>query len=146
MTPFDAGWGDPHATHARIYLTTMPLEDTAKAIRDAEEKRRLRIAQQSLLRRPVSQVDQILHELEEIHLRGGVKVPAAMILQIEHLLQTLPADCRKEFPLRTTITRVMDNLYDIQDRLLSRKDRSRRLLQAEDVEIERDELAEEWTG
>jgi hypothetical protein len=124
----------------------MPLEDTAKAIRDAEEKRRRRVAQQSLLRRPVSQVDQILHELEEIHLRGGVKVPAAMILQIEHLLQTLPADCRKEFPLRTTITRVMDNLYDIQDRLLSRKDRSRRLLQAEDVEIERDELAEEWTG
>jgi len=124
----------------------MPLEDTAKAIRDAEEERRRRVAQQSLLRRPVSQVDQILHELEEIHLRGGVKVPAAMILQIEHLLRTLPPDCRKEFPLRTTITRVMDNLYDIQDRLLSRKDRSRRLLQAEDVEIERDELAEEWTG
>jgi hypothetical protein len=61
-------------------------------------------------------------------------------------LQTLPPDCRKEFPLRTTITRVMDNLYDIQDRLFSRKDRSRRLLQAEDVEIERDDLADEWTG
>jgi hypothetical protein len=40
----------------------------------------------------------------------------------------------------------MDNLYDIQDRLFSRKDRSRRLLQAEDVEIERDDLADEWTG
>ena len=140
------GGGDPYATHARIYLTTMPLEDTAKAIRDAEEKRRRRVAEQSLLRRPISQVDEILQELEEIHLRGGVKVPAAMILRIEHLLQTLPADCRKEFPLRTTITRVMDNLYDIQDRLLSRKDHSRKLLQAEDVEIERDELAEEWTG
>jgi hypothetical protein len=124
----------------------MPLEDTAKAIRDAEEQRRRRVAEQSLLRRPISQVDQILQELEEIHLRGGVKVPAAMILRIEHLLQTLPPDCRKEFPLRTTITRVMDNLYDIQDRLFSRKDRSRRLLQAEDVEIERDDLADEWTG
>jgi hypothetical protein len=124
----------------------MPLEDTAKAIRDAEEQRRRRVAEQSLLRRPISQVDQILQELEEIHLRGGVKVPAAMVLRIEHLLQTLPPDCRKEFPLRTTITRVMDNLYDIQDRLFSRKDRSRRLLQAEDVEIERDDLADEWTG
>jgi hypothetical protein len=124
----------------------MPLEDTAKAIRDAEEQRRRRVAEQSLLRRPITQVDQILQELEEIHLRGGVKVPAAMILRIEHLLQTLPPDCRKEFPLRTTITRVMDNLYDIQDRLFSRKDRSRRLLQAEDVEIERDDLADEWTG
>jgi hypothetical protein len=124
----------------------MPLEDTAKAIRDAEEQRRRRVAEQNLLRRPISQVDQILQELEEIHLRGGVKVPAAMILRIEHLLQTLPADCRKEFPLRTTITRVMDNLYDIQDRLFSLKDRSRRLLQAEDVEIERDDLADAWTG
>jgi hypothetical protein len=127
-------------------MTTMPLEDTAKAIRDAEEQRRRRVAEQNRLRRPISQVDQILQELEEIHLRGGVKVPAAMILRIEHLLQTLPADCRKEFPLRTTITRVMDNLYDIQDRLFSLKDRSRRLLQAEDVEIERDDLADEWTG
>jgi hypothetical protein len=124
----------------------MPLEDTAKAIRDAEDQRRRRVAEQSLLRRPISQVDEILQELEEIHLRGGVKVPAVMILRIERLLSTLPVDCRKEFPLRTTITRVMDNLYDIQDRLLSRKDRSRRLLQAEDVEIERDALAEEWTG
>ena len=120
----------------------MQLEDTAKAIRDAEDQRRRRVAQQKRLRRPVSQVDRILDELEEIHLRGGVKVPAAMIPRIELLLETLPADCRTDFPLRTTITRVMDNLYDIQDRLLSRKDRSRQLLQAQDVELERDEFPE----
>ncbi len=69
-----------------------------------------------------------------------------MILRIEQLLETLPADCRTEFPLRTTITRVMDNLYDIQDRLLSRKDRSRKLLQAQDVELERDEFPQERAG
>lgn len=142
----EAGWGDPCATPARIWLTKVLLEDTAKAIRDAEDQRRRRDAEQKLLRRPVSQVDQILQELEEIHLRGGIKVPAAMILQIEQLLETLPADCRTEFPLRTTITRVMDNLYDIQDRLLSRKDRSRKLLQAQDVELERDEFPKERAG
>jgi hypothetical protein len=140
------GGSDPCASLARIWLTKVLLEDTAKAIRDAEDQRRLRVARQSLLRRPVSQVDQILEELEEIHLRGGIKVPAVMILRIEHLLETLPADCRKDFPLRTTITRVMDNLYDIQDRLLSRKDGSRRLLQAQDVELERDEFPEERAG
>jgi hypothetical protein len=40
----------------------------------------------------------------------------------------------------------MDNLYDIQDRLLSRKDRSRKLLQAQDVELERDEFPQERAG
>jgi hypothetical protein len=121
----------------------MLLEDTARAIRNAEDQRRRRVAEQMVLRRPINQVDRILQELEEIHLRGGIKVPAAMILRIEQLLATLPDDCRAEFPLRTTITRVMDNLYDIQDRLLSRKDLSRKLLQAQDVELERDESAEE---
>src|SRR5258708_4479920 len=116
----------------------MLLEDTARAIRDAEEQRRRRLDAQRRLRRPVSQVDQVLAELEEIHLRGGIKVPAAMILRIEQLLETLPPECRRQFPLRTTITRVMDNLYDIQDRLLTMKNRSRELLRAEDVEMDRD--------
>jgi hypothetical protein len=116
----------------------MLLEDTARAIRDAEEQRRRRVAAQRRLRRPVSQVDQILAELEEIHLQGGIKVPATMILRIEQLLATLPPECRRQFPLRTTITRVMDNLYDIQDRLLTLKDRSRELLRAQDVELDHD--------
>jgi hypothetical protein len=115
----------------------MPIEETARAIREAEERRRLLLAEQRRLRRPVEQVDRILQQLEEIHLRGGIKVPAAMIQRIEHLLETLPADCRMDFPLRTTIVRVMDNLYVIQDRLLSRKDSTRRLLQAEDHKLDR---------
>ena len=118
----------------------MLLEDTTRAIRDAEEQRRRRVAAQRRLRRPVNQVDQILAELEEIHLRGGIKVPAEMILRIEQLLETLPPDCRMQFPLRTTITRVMDNLYDIQDRLLTKKDRSREVLRAQDVELDRDDF------
>jgi hypothetical protein len=119
----------------------MPLEDTARAIRNAEEKRRRQLAQQNRMRRPLQQVDQVLHELEEIHLRGGIKVPAAMIVRIEDLIQSLPAAFRAEFPLRTTIVRVMDNLYRIQDRLLSQKDQTRTQLQAGDVEIDRDDYS-----
>ena len=115
----------------------MPIEETARAIREAEERRRLLLEEQRRLRHPVEQVDRILQQLEEIHLRGGIKVPVAMIERIEHLLQELPADCRMEFPLRTTIVRVMDNLYAIQDRLLSRKDSNRRRLQDEDHELDR---------
>jgi hypothetical protein len=117
----------------------MPLEDTARVIRDAEGHRRRQLAQQNRMRRPVQQVDKVLLELEEIHLRGGIKVPAAMIVRLEKLIKTLPADCQAEFPLRTTIVRVMDNLYEIQDRLLSQKDQSRTQLQAEDVEMDRDD-------
>jgi hypothetical protein len=119
----------------------MPIEDTARAIREADERRRRRLAQQRRLRRPVEQVDRILEELEEIHLRGGIKVPAAMIQRIERLLETLPADCPTEFPLRTTIVRVMDNLYAIQDRLLTRKDTTRTVLQAEDRALEQDDYS-----
>ncbi len=124
----------------------MPLEDTAQAIRKADRERRRRLAERRRLRRPVALVDHILQELEEIHLRGGIKVPAATITKIERLLETLPPDCRTEFALRTTITRVMDNLYSIQDCLLSRKDEERVRLQVEDIELERIEPDEEGSA
>ena len=116
----------------------MLLEDTVQAIREADLERRRRMAERRRLRRPIAQVDQILHELEEIHLRGGIKVPAATITKIERLLETLPPGCRSEFPLRTTITRVMDHLYAIQDCLLTLKDVKRASLQVQDMEVERD--------
>ena len=110
----------------------MHLEDTIRAIRQADAERQRRVSAELRRRRPVAQVDQILQELEETHLRGGVKVPGAMIPRIERLLSTLPVECRREFPLRTTITRVMDNLYAIQDDLLTLKDERRaRLRQAD---------------
>jgi hypothetical protein len=99
-------------------------------------ERRRRIAERRRLRRPVAMVDQILHELEEIHLHGGIKVPAVTIARIERLMATLPPDCRREFPLRTTITRVMDNLYAVQDLLLTRKDRGRIGLLLEDSKLD----------
>ncbi|MHB8510242.1 MAG: hypothetical protein ACYDGR_16625 [Candidatus Dormibacteria bacterium] len=122
------------ATRQRIRV--MAIEDTIHAIRSAERERLRRLAENRRLRLPVAQVDATLSELEEIHLRGGIKVPAAMIPRIEALVRSLPEDYRLEFPLRTNITRVMDHLYAIQDRLLSRKDCRRLVLQQIDVEFE----------
>jgi hypothetical protein len=120
----------------------MLIEDTVQAIRSADIERRRRVAERRRLRGPIVAVDQILHELEEIHLKGGIKVPAVTIAKIERLLETLPPDCRREFPLRTTITRVMDHLYGVQDCLLTRKDRARVHLQMQDVEREAMEAIE----
>ncbi len=114
----------------------MLLEDTIRAIHEADGQRRRRAAAERRLRRPIDMVDAILQELEEIHLRGGVKVPAATIARISRLLAELPAECRTDFPLRTTITRVMDNLYLVQDCLLSRKDGRRKQLQEVDGDDE----------
>ncbi|MFY9615207.1 MAG: hypothetical protein WAT58_07375 [Candidatus Dormiibacterota bacterium] len=124
----------------------MLLEDTVQAIREADRERRRRLAERRRLRRPVARVDEILQELEEIHLRGGIKVPAATIAKIERLLETLPPECRTEFPLRTTITRVMDRLYAIQDCLLTRKDERRATLQVQDMELEQVEPDEEGSA
>ena len=117
----------------------MLIEDTVRAIREADAKRQRRQREEVRLRLPVARVDEVLRELEEIHLRGGIKVPAVMIARIEALMATLPVECRAEFPLRTTITRVMDNLYAVQDCLLSRKNLARVHLQEEDHELERDD-------
>jgi hypothetical protein len=117
----------------------MQLEDTVRVIREAENRRRRRLLELERMKRPVQQVDEILHELEELHLRGGIKVPALMITRIERLLSSLPDECRAEFPLRTTITRVMDNLYAVEDCLLSRKDRRRAELQVVDSDLERED-------
>jgi hypothetical protein len=124
----------------------MLLEDTVQAIRKADLERRRRLAERRRLRRPVARVDQILQELEEIHLRGGIKVPAATIAKIERLLETLPPECCTEFPLRTTITRVMDHLYAVQDCLLTLKDVQRASLQVQDMELERVEPDEEGSA
>jgi hypothetical protein len=124
----------------------MLLEDTVQAIREADLERRRRLAERRRLHRPVARVDQILQELEEIHLRGGIKVPAVTIAKIERLLETLPPECPTEFPLRTTITRVMDHLYAIQDCLLSRKDVGRASLQVQDMELDQLERDEEGSA
>jgi len=119
----------------------MLIEDTVRAIRQAEAERQRRRAEQVRRSMPVARLDAIIEELETMHLRGGIKVSAAMIQRIEAFLGSLPADCRHEFPLRTTITRVMDNLYQVQDCLLSRKDGHRDQFRRVDEALERDDYS-----
>jgi hypothetical protein len=112
------------------------IEDTVQAIRQADLERSRRAEEKRRLTLPIARLDAIIEELEAMHLRGGIKVSAVMITRIERFLDEIPADCRHDFPLRTTITRVMDNLYLVQDRLLSRKvcNREHLLLLDEDSE------------
>ncbi|MEA2683290.1 MAG: hypothetical protein QOK05_1618 [Chloroflexota bacterium] len=110
----------------------MQIEDTVRAIRQAEAERYRRTEEKRRRALPVARLDAIIEELERMHLRGGIKVSAVMIRRIEEFLADVPDDCRHEFPLRTTITRVMDNLYLVQDCLLSRKDYRREAIRSLD--------------
>jgi hypothetical protein len=114
----------------------MPLEDTMKAIHAAEHARQRRMAEKQRLLRPLIELDRILADLEELHLRGAVKVSAAMAGRIEDFMRTVPGEVHCVFPIRTTIARVMDHLYAVQDGLLSRKNRHRAGLQEMDMALE----------
>ena len=82
--------------------------------------------------RQVSQVDRLLEELEQLHLRGYVRVPDPLVARIEAFLRTLPDESRRDFPVRTRITRVLDELFEVQDSLLSIKVDGRQRLLAEE--------------
>ncbi|HEV1997637.1 MAG TPA: hypothetical protein VGR61_05860 [Candidatus Dormibacteraeota bacterium] len=83
--------------------------------------------------RQVSDVDGLLDQLEQLHLRGYVRVPDSLVARIETFLGTLPIECRRVFPVRTRISRVIDELFEVQDSLLSIKVAGRQLLIAEET-------------
>ena len=119
----------------------MLIEDTVRAIRQAEAERQRRRAEERRRAMPVARLDAIIEDLETMHLRGGIKVSVEMIRRIGLFLESIPPDCRHEFPLRTTVTRVMDNLYQVQDCLLSRKDGHRDQFRRLDEALERDDYS-----
>ena len=83
--------------------------------------------------RQVMEVDQLLDQLEELHLRGYVRVPDRVVARVEAFLLTLPPECRREFPVRTRISRVLDELFELQDSLLSIKVAGRVRIMAEEA-------------
>jgi len=70
---------------------------------------------------PVRTIDAMLAELEELHLAGRKRVPETYERRLDTLLASLPPDCRLQLRSRITIVHLMDRLYAIQDRLLSRR-------------------------
>lgn len=123
----------------------MQIEDTVRAIRAAEAARLNRIAEKRRREQPVVRLDAILEELEKMHLRGNIKVTVEMMARIERFLMEIPEEFRHEFPLRTTITRVMDNLYLVLDQLLSHKDVSREQFRRLDQDFE-DRVREDYSA
>jgi len=70
---------------------------------------------------PIRAIDDLIAELEELHLANRARVPEFLESRLAALNAALPGELRRELRSRVTIVHLMDELYDIQDALLSRK-------------------------
>jgi hypothetical protein len=73
----------------------------------------------------VTRIDAFLEELEEVHLRGGIRVPNTMVATLSTFLGGLPRQWPASFPVRTRIAYVMEHLFNLQDHALDLKVRGR---------------------
>ena len=97
------------------------LQTTNDQIITDARRRRLEEAARRRAERPIRVIDELLAELEELHLAGRKRVPDSFDARLVALNSELPEDLRRELRSRITIVHLMDRLYEIQDGLLQRK-------------------------
>ena len=98
-----------------------PLKTTNDEIRRRMQQERRRREERRRATLPVRTIDALLAELEELHLANRKRVPETFDARLESLMAMLPPEDRIELRSRITIVHLMDKLYAIQDRLLSRR-------------------------
>lgn len=97
------------------------LQTTNDQIITDARRRRLEDAARRRAERPIRIIDDLLAELEELHLAGRKRVPDSLDARLVALNAELPAELRRDLRSRITIVHLMDRLYEIQDGLLQRK-------------------------
>lgn len=97
------------------------LQTTNDQIITDVRRRRLEDAARRRAVRPIRVIDELLAELEELHLAGRKRVPDSLDDRLMALNAGLPEALRRELRSRITIVHLMDRLYEIQDALLQRK-------------------------
>ncbi len=113
------------------------LAEAIREIQVAEVAWQRTQRERARLARPVQEIDVLLTELEDLHLAGRQRVPASWGPRLEGLLGLMPEDCRRPVPPRTTIARMMDALYEMQDRVLDHRDAERQVFRAHDAADDR---------
>ncbi len=69
----------------------------------------------------IEAIDAVLDGLEQLHLLDQHRVPASFAPRLEHLSTSLPAELRCDLPTGTTIVGLMETLYAIQGKLMTRR-------------------------
>ena len=97
----------------------MTLANTNREIWIAYEGDQRRRAEAARLRHLIRAVDQVLEEIEEVNLRGGKTVPVVIRERAVELMAAATGERPERVPTRGN--RLLDSLYDAQERLLRRK-------------------------
>jgi hypothetical protein len=69
----------------------------------------------------IDAIDAVLDDLEHLHLADIQRVPAAYTTRLERLTAQLPADVRCELRTGIPIVSLMESLYTVQGRLMTRR-------------------------
>jgi len=88
--------------------------DIRWALRVADKKRNTRLT----VHRPFAYLDEVIVGLETLHLKGYTAVPASFMPRLQAVSQLLPPGVEAPTAWRRRIARVIDQCFDLQERIL----------------------------
>jgi hypothetical protein len=88
--------------------------DIRCAMRVAEKARRERLT----INRPFEYLDEVIVGLETLHLKGLTNVPQSFVPRLQAVSQLLPPEIDPPSQWRRRIARVIDQCFDLQERVL----------------------------
>jgi len=83
------------------------------------ERRRL---DEASIRRPFAYLDWLIVQLEEFHVAGKKRVPRAFETRLAAVADLLPPGVEAPLIWRTLIRHVIDQVFDLQERILQPRD------------------------
>ena len=114
-----AEWRDPRQVTA-LAISPSGLVATGRAIAERRRSEQERDRDRGLTGL-IDAIDAVLDDLEQLHLLDLHRVPASFATRLERLTASLPADVRSDLPTGIPIVGLMESLYAIQGRLMTRR-------------------------
>ena len=102
------------------------LAQTNAYIREAEQRHRRTKALEHRVRRPITLIDGMLQELEELNLKGQKRVPLAYETRLREIVELVPsapglADAVANLKVKIGIGKLMDALFAVEEELFSQR-------------------------
>ena len=88
--------------------------DIRWAMRVADKERNTRLT----VHRPFAYLDEVIVGLEVLHLKGFTNVPRSFMPRLQAVNQLLPTGVEAPVAWRRRIARVIDQCFDLQERIL----------------------------
>ncbi len=102
------------------------LAQTNAYIREAEQRHRQTKALEHKLKRPITLIDGLLQDLEELNLKGQKRVPLAYESRLSEIVELVPsapglADAVANLKVKIGIGKLMDALFAVEEELFSQR-------------------------